>query len=479
MEGTACPSNTADLLSFFASKIVGQPNTAERIIPFVQTYRAGLSHENRPIGVFLLLGPTGTGKTRTVEVLAEALHGNPQRYLRIDCGEFQLDHEVAKLVGSPPGYLGHRETVPVLSKQKVAESTTPDCDISLVLFDEIEKAAPSLTRLLLGVLDKGRLTLGDNTLVNFDKSLIFLTSNLGAREMMREMTPGFGFEAANSNIDRTEEMAGKLESIALGAMKKMFSPEFVNRIDAVITYQPLSAASIKEILDHQVEELQRHVNSRLGSRGFSIELTASALEFLLKRGVSVQYGARELKRTVYRFLTQPLATLVAEDLVAPKSIVTVSAAGDGEKLDIDVKAPASSRTRAKTATVLIVDDNQELLKFLKTVMRNEPWELVSAPSAAQALDVAAGRDIDVALIDYMLPDLDGLTLSRRLQAAQSATKVILMTGGGEMSMGKENGPSADLPIVQKPFLVEDLLNMIRNRIPSKSTGSVASAASTA
>ncbi len=217
-------------------------------------------------------------------------------------------------------------------------------------------------------------------------------------------------------------MASKLESIALGAMKKMFSPEFVNRIDAVITYQPLSAASIKEILDHQVEELQRHVNSRLGSRGFSIELTASALDFLLKRGVSVQYGARELKRTVYRFLTQPLATLVAEDLVAPKSIVTVSAASDGEKLDIDVKAPASARTRAKTATVLIVDDNQELLKFLKTVMRNEPWELVSAPSAAQALDVAAGRDIDVALIDYMLPDLDGLTLSRRLQAAQPTTK---------------------------------------------------------
>ena len=227
MESPSQLTNTSDLVNYFSQRIVGQPDTAERIIPFVQTYRAGLTPENRPIGVFLLLGPTGTGKTRTVEVLAEALHGSAQRYLRIDCGEFQLDHEVAKLIGSPPGYLGHRETVPVLSKQKLAESITPECDISLVLFDEIEKAAPSLARLLLGLLDKGRLTLGDNTTVNFDKSLIFLTSNLGAREMMREMAPSFGFEAAVATPDRAKELVGKLENIALSAVRKMFSPEFV------------------------------------------------------------------------------------------------------------------------------------------------------------------------------------------------------------------------------------------------------------
>ena len=133
---------TSDLVNYFEGKIVGQPETASRIIPFIQTYRAGFIPENRPIGVFLLLGPTGTGKTRTVEVLAEALHGSAQRYLRVDCGEYQLDYEVAKLIGSPPGYLGHRETVPMLSKHKLSEATTPECDISLVLFDEIEKAAP-------------------------------------------------------------------------------------------------------------------------------------------------------------------------------------------------------------------------------------------------------------------------------------------------------------------------------------------------
>src|SRR6185437_1905905 len=164
------PVSESGLTGYFSRKIVGQPNAAQRIIPFIKTFQAGLSPANRPIGVFLLLGPTGTGKTRTVEVLAEALHGSTQKYLRIDCGEYQLDHEVAKLIGAPPGYLGHRETVPALSKQKLTEAITPECDISLVLIDEIEKAAPALTRILLGLLDTARLTLGDGTVVNFDNS---------------------------------------------------------------------------------------------------------------------------------------------------------------------------------------------------------------------------------------------------------------------------------------------------------------------
>ena len=342
MQETPKSQTAADLLEYFSRKIAGQPNTADRIVPFIQTYRAGLTPENRPIGVFLLLGPTGTGKTRTVEVLAEALHGSAQRYLRIDCGEFQLDHEVAKLIGSPPGYLGHRETVPVLSKQKLAEALTVDCDISLVLFDEIEKAAPSLTRLLLGVLDKGRLTLGDNSVVDFNKSLIFLTSNLGAREMMQEMTPAFGFKAADGAPRERAELAGKLESIALAAVKKMFSPEFVNRIDVIITYQPLSLESIAQILDHQIIDLQEHVNGRLGPNCFRIDVADSAREFLLSRGVSTQYGARELKRVVYRQLTQPLATMVAENRVPAGSTVVAHVDAGSETLDFEIRAAESA-----------------------------------------------------------------------------------------------------------------------------------------
>ncbi len=465
MDSPSQLTNTSDLVDYFSQRIVGQPETAERIIPFVQTYRAGLTPENRPIGVFLLLGPTGTGKTRTVEVLAEALHGSAQRYLRIDCGEFQLDHEVAKLIGSPPGYLGHRETVPVLSKQKLAESITPECDISLVLFDEIEKAAPSLARLLLGLLDKGRLTLGDNTTVNFDKSLIFLTSNLGAREMMREMTPSFGFEAAVSTPDRAKELAGKLENIALSAVRKMFSPEFVNRIDAVITYQPLSTEAIEKILTLQIEELKNHVKSRLGPRCFSIDITESAREFLLNRGVSSQYGARELKRTVYRHLTQPLATLVAENCIPPGSHVTVKADKSGEKLELKTTPPSASRASAKGATILIVDDNQELLKYLKVVIRNERWNVLTASSAKQAFEIVSSKYVDVALVDYMLPDLDGFALSKRIRETAPHTKIILMTGGGEMSVSDESGLGPNVPVLQKPFLVDDVLNLIRSRMP--------------
>ena len=454
-----------DLATTFASKLVGQPNAASRIIPFIQTYKAGLNHANRPVGVFLLLGPTGTGKTRTVEVLAEALHGSSQHYLRIDCGEFQLDHEVAKLIGAPPGYIGHRESVPVLSSQKLAATLSPDCDLSLVLFDEIEKAAPSLGQLLLGILDKGRLTLGDGSVVNFDNSLIFLTSNLGAREMMNEMMPSFGFEATARTPASWPDISVKLESIALASVRKRFSPEFVNRIDAIITYKPLGAESISHILEHQIEELQEHVNSRLGPRGFSIELTPPAREFLLNNGVSLQYGARELKRTVYRHLTQPLATLVAENQVPPGCTVIVSTNINGEDLDFDMRDPASKIASASRPRVLIVDDNESLLKFLKTVLSQEGWELWATGSAQQALQFAETRKFDLALIDYMLPDLDGATLITRLKVKLPAIGCVLMTGGGEMAFPQQ-GSLAGIPVVQKPFIVDDLLTLLRSRLPA-------------
>src|SRR6202790_1080092 len=187
-----------DLTAVLAQKVVGQPVATKTIVPYVQMFQAGLAPEGRPVGVFLLLGPTGTGKTRTVEALAEVLHGSAKNVLKIDCGEYQMEHEVAKLIGAPPGCLGHREPHPVLPQQRLAAVTSDKCALSLVLFDEIEKAAPSLPRLLLGVLDKGVLRLGDNSTVNFEKSLVFLTSNLGAREMMKEINPDFGFQSVKS-----------------------------------------------------------------------------------------------------------------------------------------------------------------------------------------------------------------------------------------------------------------------------------------
>ena len=191
-----------DLSAVLSQKVVGQPAATRVIVPYIQMFQAGLAPEGRPVGVFLLLGPTGTGKTKTIEALADVLHGSEKNVLKVDCGEFQMEHEVAKLIGAPPGYLGHRETQPMLTQQRLNAVTSEKCNLSLVLFDEIEKAAPSMTRLLLGVLDKGILRLGDNSTVNFEKSLVFLTSNLGAREMMREINPEFGFQSVRTGRTR-------------------------------------------------------------------------------------------------------------------------------------------------------------------------------------------------------------------------------------------------------------------------------------
>ena len=191
-----------DLASLLSRHVIGQTTATRAIVPYVYMYQSGLAPEGRPAGVFLLLGPTGTGKTKTVEAIAQLLHGSEKKVLQIDCGEFQLEQEIAKLIGAPPGYLGHRETVPMINQQALLDVTSSGCDLSLVLFDEIEKGAQSLTKLLLGILDKGVLRLGDNTVVNLEKSLIFFTSNLGAREMLREMSHEIGFQLHCRRPDR-------------------------------------------------------------------------------------------------------------------------------------------------------------------------------------------------------------------------------------------------------------------------------------
>jgi len=460
-------SEPADLTSTLSSKVVGQPNVISVIVPYIEMFQAGLAPENRPVGVFLLLGPTGTGKTRTVEALAEALHGSSKNVLKIDCGEFQMEHEVAKLIGAPPGYLGHRETQPMLSQQKLTSVTSDGCGLSLVLFDEIEKAAPSLTRLLLGVLDRGVLRLGDNSVVNFEKSLVFLTSNLGAKEMMREIQPDFGFQSAAPSGTR-EELGSKLQGIAIGAVRRKFSPEFVNRIDHVITYRPLDAESFAAITDLEITSLQNHVNTRLSTRCFNIEVPFETRQWLIERGTSPEYGARELKRTIHKNLTQPLATLVAKNQIEPGSSIRAELAANNEGLILRTVANGEE-TAPSHPTVLLVDDNHDLLKFLERLMSEHGWELLAAESASAARKLAAKRKPNAALLDYMLPDGNGVELAQYLRQMNPNIQVIMMTGSMLAPEEEAICEEMDFPVLRKPFLATDVMNQIRSRLASRTS----------
>jgi ATP-dependent Clp protease ATP-binding subunit ClpA len=262
-----------------------------------------------------LAGPTGVGKTKTVESLAGVLHGQNKYVLKIDCGEFQMDHEVAKLIGAPPGYLGHRETVPVLSQAKLNAVSSEYSSISLILFDEIEKASPAMTRLLLGILDKGTLRLGDGAMVNFDRSAIFLTTNLGAEESQKHiMGGGFGFAENRATHD----------AVISRACQKNFSPEFMNRLDAVLVYKPLSGEDFREILKLELTRMEKHVRNRLIPK-FNLNVSPKAFALLLAEGTSARYGARELKRVLHKRVLLPIARLVNSGVKPPE--VNVGACG--------------------------------------------------------------------------------------------------------------------------------------------------------
>jgi ATP-dependent Clp protease ATP-binding subunit ClpA len=449
-----------DLSAVLSKKVVGQPAATRVIVPYIQMFQAGLAPEGRPVGVFLLLGPTGTGKTKTIEALAEVLHGSEKNVLKVDCGEFQMEHEVAKLIGAPPGYLGHRETQPMLTQQKLNAVTSEKCSLSLVLFDEIEKAAPSMTRLLLGVLDKGLLRLGDNSTVNFEKSLVFLTSNLGAREMMKEINPEFGFQSVRT-AERVD-LTSKLQGIGLGAVRKRFSPEFVNRIDSIITYQPLTVESLSTILDQHIVDLQNHVNTRLANRSFTLDVPFESRQFLLKKGTSAEYGARELNRTIHRFLTQPLATMVATNQINPGAMVRAELAEDGK---LTLRSQDGDGTIGPAhPTVLLVDDNRDLLLFLKRLMADAGWTLLTAESATEAKRLMQEEKPNAALLDYMLPDGNGVELGVEFLQSVPQMLVIVMTGTilppEEEALCEEH----DFPVLRKPFLASDVMNQIRSRL---------------
>ena len=301
--------------------IVGQEEAVRSAVEVYQVFRAGLNSPARPVANLLFLGPTGSGKTRIVEAMAEILFGDIRAAMKVDCAEFQHSHEIAKLIGSPPGYLGHRETHPLITQEALAQYHTDRLKLSLLLFDEIEKASDALWQLLLGILDKATLTLGDNRRVDLSQAVIFMTSNLGAPEMSELMTGGIGF--AQPPISVTDELDTKIERTAVEAAKRKFSPEFVNRIDKMVVFHPLRPEHLEMVLDIELERVQQRVLSAATQDQFVFRCTSAARTFLLREGTDVKYGARHLKRAIERHLIYPLANLLATRQVRLGDLVRV------------------------------------------------------------------------------------------------------------------------------------------------------------
>src|SRR3989441_1146992 len=322
---------SAEVLDFerrLLGKIVGQDRAVSRIVNMYQIYLARMAMPGRPIGNVLCLGPTGSGKTRIVEASAEILFGSPRAFIKIDCAEFQHSHEIAKLIGSPPGYLGHRETPPLLTQEAIDQYQTERARFSFILFDEIEKANDALWQLLLGILDKATLTLGDNRKVDLSRCVIFMTSNLGASEMCEMLTGGIGFtsgvrqdEANLADIDK------KMYHTALDVAKRKFSPEFMNRIDKVVVFQTLNQQHLRQILDIELNEVQNRIMASQSDKQFIFRCTSDAKEFLLREGTDLKYGARHLKRSIERHLVYPISNLIATGQIGIGDVIKIDLAG--------------------------------------------------------------------------------------------------------------------------------------------------------
>jgi ATP-dependent Clp protease ATP-binding subunit ClpB len=312
LDSTLRSSGAAEFEEALRAKIVSQGEALQTMVNLYQVFSAGLNPPGRPVGSLLFLGPTGSGKTRIVEAAAEILFGDSRAVIKVDCGEFQHSHEIAKLIGSPPGYLGHRETHPLITQEALAATHTDKLKLSFLLFDEIEKANDALWQLLLGMLDKATLTLGDNRRVDLSRTVIFMTSNLGGAEIMELMQGGMGFVQPKDKP--ATGLHEKVERAALEAARRKFSPEFMNRLDKVVVFHSLRQSQLEEILQIELNRLQQRV-LETEKRQFMFHVTDAGRQFLLHEGTDQRYGARHLKRAIERHVVFPLANLLATEQV--------------------------------------------------------------------------------------------------------------------------------------------------------------------
>jgi ATP-dependent Clp protease ATP-binding subunit ClpA len=320
----------ADFEQVLRRNIIGQEQAIAAAVEVFQTCQAGLNPPGRPLGNLLFLGPTGCGKTRVAEAMAQALYGDPHAIVKVDCAEFQHSHEIAKLIGSPPGYLGHRETHAFLCQETLDQMHTDTVKVTILLFDEIEKASDTLWQLLLGVLDKATLTLGDNRRVNLSRCIIIMTSNLGAREMSNLVQGGLGFAPESGLIEA--KFDDKIDRSAIDAARRKFTPEFMNRLDKMVVFKTLRPEHLRHILEIELGMVQQRIQTAAGDRRFVFNCTRSVKDFLLQQGTDARYGARHLKRAVEQHLVAPMANLLASAQVRLGDFIRIDRASNGDMI---------------------------------------------------------------------------------------------------------------------------------------------------
>ena len=378
-------------------KIVGQDEAVQAVVDLYQVFRAGFNSPGRPVGNLLFLGPTGAGKTRVVEATAEVLFGDPRAVIKVDCAEFQHSHEIAKLIGSPPGYLGHRETHPLITQEALAQYHTEKLKISFLLFDEIEKASDALWQLLLGILDKATLTLGDNRRVDLSQTMIFMTSNLGGVEITELMTGGMGF-APVQRADTVVRLDEKVEKTAAEAAKRKFAPEFMNRIDKTVVFHPLRSEQLEQILEIELGMVQQRVLETAKGR-FLFRVTQPARDFLLKEGTDLKYGARHLKRAIERHVVYPLASLLATEQVSLGDVISIDWHTDGAGLTFLKEAegalvPMASPTseRLTDAAVATSDGRTALFPAATATAELASAKIVAPPTTARGVPIEKAKN---------------------------------------------------------------------------------------
>ena len=297
-------------------RLVGQPDAVVKATQLVQAFMAGFTPGDRAAGVMLLLGPTGTGKTRLVEAIAEILFGTPKAFFKLACAEYQDSYQTNRLLGAPPGYIGYAEHKGegLITQAKLDQYQTADTKLNLVLFDEIEKAHDRLFDLMLNILDKGEMTTSNGHKIDFTQTLVFMTSNLGASQLGKAI--GFTADQAAA-VDRSNAR------VIQAAVKARFRPEFLNRLDHQVIFQTLQPEHLRAILHFEVDAIRRRLSRSANHNRFVFVVSSRAEEALLKEGFDAQVGARHLKRVLEQRIVSPLANLVMSGQVALGDLVSI------------------------------------------------------------------------------------------------------------------------------------------------------------